>query len=59
MSLIQAAEDSSKADKSVHIRFILDSNMISASRAFAGVKDSPGLLGIDLFARDASLTFQY
>lgn len=59
MSLIQAADDSSNADNSVHIRFILDSSNISSSRAFAGVNDSPGLLSADLFDRDANLTFQY
>ena len=59
MSLIQAAEDSSNADNKVQIRFILDSNTISASRACAGVTEFPGLFNNDLFDREANLTFQY
>ena len=40
MSLIQAAEDSSKADRSVQILFILASRASSASRAAAALDTS-------------------
>ena len=59
MSLIQAADDSSNADNSVHIRLIFPSSAASASRACPGFNDALGLLRIDLFDRDANLTFQY
>lgn len=59
MSLIHAADDSSKADNKVHIRVTFVSRRDSASRACAGDNITSGVLGLDLFARDANLTFQY
>jgi len=59
MSLMHAADDSSKADNKVHIRVTFVSSTLSASRACSGDKTTSGVLGLDLFARDANLTFQY
>jgi hypothetical protein len=59
MSLIHAAEDSSKADINVHIRFIFVSRAISASRALVGLVDASGVTDLDLLDREANLTFQY
>ena len=59
ISLIQAADDSSNADNSVHIRLIFFSSAASASRACVGLSNESGLGRLVLFDREANLTFQY
>jgi len=59
ISLIQAADDSSKADNKVHIRLIFFSSAASASRACVGLSNESGLDTLVLFDREANLTFQY
>ena len=59
ISLIQAADDSSKADNKVHIRLIFFSSAASASRACVGLSNESGLGRLVLFDREANLTFQY
>ena len=55
---MQAAEDSSKADRSAQILCILASRASSASRAVAALDTS--IAGCaDLLDREANLTFQY
>src|SRR5271170_4601624 len=59
ISLIHAADDSSKADNKVHIRLIFFSSAASASRACVGLSKESGFGRLVLFDREANLTFQY
>lgn len=59
ISLIQAADDSSKADSKVHIRLTFCSSAASASRASVGLSNESGFGRFDLVDREANFTFQY
>ena len=59
MSLMQAADDSSKADNKVHIRLTFFSRVASASRACSRLSNESGPGTLDLFDRETNLTFQY